>query len=440
MKYHFTLKKLSLLLITLSLLSSAIFSSKLNKIKAQTESQTEALVQTEAKTEAKTKHADLTDPIHTTKQACDDFKAQFNNNKCFLTDQTTCDPDPLVTCTKNCRDPRQRLGWFWTNIGSQFNDLGVNSEGAIVAIGADGNLYYYQYDMNVWELIQGDFVLYNLARVDVGFDGLIYVTNLSGDTYYLTCNRFWVKLPGCARDIGTGRGHEVAKIGCNECENKDSVSPCTKNLNPAHEGAYARMTHIYKLHCDCDCRCCHRKCNIFIKFVYTCEKDIDRHCYWLKYPQIVLPRRFYPSSLLSRCNHSSFKCIARRVDVNASGKPMAIVKCQYYFRRWITLFNGIVQMVGNHKNNWIFIRHRLGVTFRDLCGDNYGNIIYTYRRGLYSYIRIYDEQRGGVLSDHWIRTHDRRKTIRHLSCGPYAQPTYSDSNCEVYTNSKVRYN
>jgi hypothetical protein len=332
--------------------------------------------------------------------------------------------DGTQICTTNCRHPSQFVFPNYTRIGNcgrdKFNDVGVNSEGVIVAIGTDGKLYLYQFDLNIFEEIQGDFRLHNLRRVDIGYDGLIYVVNYSGDTYYLSCNRYWVKLPGCAIDISAGRGHEVNKIGCNDyCDPLGSHAcnlPSESNPNPCpieNESPYT-----YKLICKCDCRCCRRKCNLFVKYTLCdCKKkDIDRECYWLKYPNGPV----YYDVTWKLCTFS-------RIDTHNSGYPTVIGQCNNVNKLW--------QFIGSGVNRYTELRSG-NRKFRDVCSDNLGNIFYILNNtpiASTSLATIYI-YRTGNSSDGFVTANS---VGYNLSCGPYAQVTYTEDNCCMKTNSKI---
>ena len=66
---------------------------------------------------------------------------------------------PHPKCTKGCRNPWQNKNHRWTRIPQRreclkFHDVGVNSQGVIVVVGADGKLYYYNFDMDTMEEIE----------------------------------------------------------------------------------------------------------------------------------------------------------------------------------------------------------------------------------------------------------------------------------------------
>jgi hypothetical protein len=160
-----------------------------------------------------------------------------------------------------------------------FSDLGVNSEGIIVGVGLDSQLYEYAFAENDFVVLKTDFEISNLWRVDINYDGIIYVITRCGDTYYLDCERRWVKLPGCAIDIGAGRSGEIYKIGCKTPETCKAPVVPGDTYKPS-------SPYVYKLICNCNCKCCHRRCKVFIKkYNYaTCEPAEKRICYWIKLP------------------------------------------------------------------------------------------------------------------------------------------------------------
>jgi hypothetical protein len=127
----------------------------------------------------------------------------------------------------------------WIKTGLVAVDVGMNPEGEVYATGLDGYLYNYLSIENKWEKIEGDFDLSKMVRLDVNFDGTPYVVTYLGDVYYLNCEHKWQKLPGCARDIGIGRGGEIYKIGCERriggfkiyrliCKQSEPIKPCRR--------------------------------------------------------------------------------------------------------------------------------------------------------------------------------------------------------------------
>lgn len=399
--------KFYLIIIALTLLSSSIFSSKLVKAAKN-------MMKVKSQVQTQTKHLchDFGDHRPEDCVAFDEQNVLNNNNPAEV-------PNPQNT--SGCRDPSQVDDHVWTQLPAstclKFNDLGVNSEGGIVAIGADGKLYFYNYDLDTFEEVKGDFLLYGLRRVDFGYDGLIYVVNMAGDTYFLSCNRYWVKLPGCAIDIGTGRGDEVAKIGCDDyCETLETAVCSTHIDKKSH--------HVYKLHCDCDCRCCRKRCNIFVKHVFTCDKEheVDRKCYWIKYPY---GPTYDDAGTKKLCNFT-------RIDVNSSGHPVVVAQCGSGVGS-----SRLYQFVGANLNVWRLIFTTTDSNkIKDVCGDNLGNIFYIYNSSVY----IYNSSNGDYAISLLNTAGNNIVPGENISCGPYAQPTVTDANCCMWTTTKVGYN
>lgn len=397
--------KLYLAIFAIALLCTNIYSAKLK---------TEAMV--EAKTETETTQiSPKGDEVD-----CDEVNEQLGENNLIIKDT----PIPTPQCVTKCRDPNQIRKHVWTRIQSdcknKFHDVGVSSQGAIVGVGTNGLLYFYEFDLDKFTEIggEGDQEVKRLRRVDIGYDGLIYVVNLAGDTYYLNCKRYWTKLPGCAIDIGTGRGDEVAKIGCNDYCIDPEDSPCQL---VEKERVETESQHLYKLHCDCECKCCHRRCNIFVKFVYDCnDKGVDRTCYWIKYPD-------GPTYLDKKKNRRP--CLFTRIDVNSSGYPVVVAKCGVNYK--------IYQMYGNDLNVYAEILNNKKVKINDVCGDNLGNIFYITDTQVFVYNRL----NGDVALD--LTKAEGKGNIKpgkNISCGPYAQPTITEKDCCMRTTSKVGYN
>lgn len=157
--------------------------------------------------------------------------------------------------------PKFQANWFDTNLKGK--DIGVNSQGDIFIVGADSKLYEYEFATNSFIHIEGDFELTKIFRVDVAWDGIPYVITETGDTYYLSCDHKWMRLSGCASDIGTGRGGEVFKTGCDE-----------------REKGYG----VYKLFCSTSVTCDYRGCLNFRKkanYFFT-HKESGRTCEWFR--------------------------------------------------------------------------------------------------------------------------------------------------------------
>ena len=183
-----------------------------------------------------------------------------NNNVSNKANNVSTNPNNLKQ-TKTDKLRNVKVNWFNTKIKAK--DLGVNSQGDLYIVGLDGKLYKYEFLSDTWCLMEGDFDLTRINRVDVNWDGMPYVTTDIGDTFFLGCDHKWTRLPGCATDIGIGRGGEVYKTGCDK-----------------------RKTGfgIYKLYCTCPKTCCYKGCQNWknsCRFSWT-HKDDDRKCEWFR--------------------------------------------------------------------------------------------------------------------------------------------------------------
>ena len=128
----------------------------------------------------------------------------------------------------------------------------------------------------------------------MSYDGTPYVVLLNGETYYLSCENKWERLPGCATDIGVGRGNEVFKTGCDP-----------------REGGF----DVYKLQCNCKCevgseafgRC--KRYNKSYKEIAKTKND-EKKCFWLRLEDAGV-----------------------RIDVSTSGLPYVTRSCGriYYY-------------------------------------------------------------------------------------------------------------
>ena len=201
----------------------------------------------------------------------------------------------------------------WFNTGFQGVDVGVGSEGDAYVVDRNGKLVKYRFLANVFEEIPGDKDLPTISKVDSDADGTPYVVLASGQTYYLDCYNRWIQLPGCATDIGVGRGGEVWKIGCD-----------------TRSGGYG----IWKLHCQSKCKCTtERSCTRFrTNFITGGLSNDDRKCYWYR-----------------------VEGGASRIDVHPDGNP------------WVTTDTGLVY--GYDGVNWARID---GVLAKDICVSNDG--------------------------------------------------------------------
>jgi hypothetical protein len=152
----------------------------------------------------------------------------------------------------------------WTDTNFKGKDCGVGSEGDTFIAGLDGKLYKYQIITNTYTEVYGDNEMPFISKVDVDSDGTPYiVTNRGGQIYYLDCQNKWVRIQGCANDIGVGRAGEIWKIGCD-----------------SRLGGFG----VWKLFCNRKCGCnCNRSCIRFSSLRYApLGTEQRKNCYWLR--------------------------------------------------------------------------------------------------------------------------------------------------------------
>ena len=342
----------------------------------------------------------------------------------------------LAAVTADSESKSSNLGLFGSTLGNEpfkdvkvtkiaddqsYTDIAVNSEGQIVTIGIDGSLLEYKFATDEWEEIKGDIDISNLYRVDVGYDGIIYVVTRCGDTYYLTCDRKWIKLPGCAIDIGAGRGDEIYKIGCHK--DKSMTNYCKKG--ETSDKIDDESPFVFRLICKCDCRCCRRGCKKFVKFTPTCEHDLEKkQCFWLKLPNNLTKKSEVRDSnglTASKIDFIEFT----RIDVDFSGFPI------------VTDEKNIYKFVGGDKNVFkkVFDLDNKDETINDIAGDNYGNIFFITNKNSYILVRGKDDyEKAEPLNK------SKSYSGFNISVGPYAQPTFTDSDCHIKTTAKQIYN
>lgn len=168
-----------------------------------------------------------------------------------------------------------QINWF--NTGMKAIDIGASPSGDLFSVGIDGILYQYDFIHNKWVPVEGDYEMTNLQRVDVSEDGTPYVIANTGDTFFLDCDNKWIRLPGCATDIGVSRWGDVWKTGCDSLDGGNS---------------------IYRLFCKANsCDNCGSKCKRFRskkkiprddidalndQHSKCSEEDNEKKCYWLK--------------------------------------------------------------------------------------------------------------------------------------------------------------
>jgi len=286
-----------------------------------------------------------------------------------------------------------------------FSDVGVSSEGIIVGAGLDGVVYEYAFAEEAFHALVPDYQVSNIWRLDINYDGIIYVITRCGDTYYLDCEKRWVKLPGCAIDIGAGRSGEIYKIGCEES------STCSAPNLPCN--GERKSPYVYKLICSCNCKCCDRRCKVFLKkYEYkTCEPAEKRICYWIKLP------------LLIRENGNFVEFT--RIDVKNTGFPITT--------------NGsknVYEFKGGDVNEWesIYFGNNRGPIL-DVASDNEGNDFFSDSNG--SYIIT------GATSATEITTtlFPNGKGASDLSAGPYGIISFIEkTTSSLFTTAKQNYN
>ena len=148
---------------------------------------------------------------------------------------------------------------FWYDTQKQALDVGVGSQGQLYIVGLDKLLYMYDQITNYYYLVKADFILPGIVRVDTSYDGTPYVVTSAGGVFYLDCGDNWKKLPGCATDIGVGRGGEVYKTGCD-----------------AKNNGFA----IYRLVCKCKAKSSTKSCRRYNK---ERESTESRSCDWFRF-------------------------------------------------------------------------------------------------------------------------------------------------------------
>jgi len=285
-----------------------------------------------------------------------------------------------------------------------FSDLGVNSEGIIVGVGLDSELYVYDFANAIFVKLETEYHIANLWRVDINYDGVIYVVTRCGDTYYLDCELRWVKLPGCAIDIGAGRSGEIHKLGC------DHKGACTL---PEILGGLTTPSsnHVYKLICSCNCKCCDRRCKIFIKkHTYkTCEPAEKRVCYWIR----------LPNDILDGFKEQEFT----RIDTKITGFPI------------VTDGKKIWEFIGGDENRFpqkpIYTHYGHG-TIKDIATDNDGNIFFATE------FKIYILLENGQAK-HIKPTSGSEMGASNISVGPYGMFSFINRKF-MYTTAIQGYN
>ncbi len=216
--------------------------------------------------------------------------------------------------------PNYMVNWFNTDF--QAEDIGVGSEGDVYAIGLNRRLYIYDFLKNIYKPVLGDIEIPSLSRVAVDSDGTPYVVASSGQIYYLDCSNKWVQLPGCASDIGIGRGGEIWKIGCDD-----------------RNGGFG----IWKLFCKNKPKCgCEKSCVRFRPMHYLANVyPTNGHCFWYR-----------------------VEGAANRIDVNTEGYPNVVTKDGVVYD-----YDGV---------NWLRVN---GIIARDITVSNENEVFVTGKDG-----------------------------------------------------------
>lgn len=157
--------------------------------------------------------------------------------------------------------------WFDTN--HRALDIAVGSQGDIFTAGLDKKVYYYDHVRNAFTEVDANGLSPNLlgaVRISVGYDGTPYVITVTGETFYLSCDYKWVRLPGCASDISFGRGGEVYKTSCEQKSPNDKGFP------------------VFRLFCNCKSACCMNNCRRFrTKPSFQDNLSENKKCHWFRF-------------------------------------------------------------------------------------------------------------------------------------------------------------
>lgn len=265
----------------------------------------------------------------------------------------------------------------WTSTNFQALDIGIGADGDAISVGVDGKVYNYNFISNTHNLIDGDYEMLNIIRVDVDDQGTPYLISSSGSVFYLSCYNNWVQIPGCGVDIGVGRGMEVWKIGC------DPKGPTKQDYG------------VWKLFCECTCQCdCDRKCIRFRPSKYNSNPNGDkRKCYW-----------------------SKIEGAGTRIDVHPNGNPYIINN------------NGNIYKYDLESFNFNPVD---GVLARDITLSNDG-LLYAVGKLDNRIYRAMDEDAGS-----WSII---QGFANEITSGPYNQPWIVAGDSNILTTSKLEFN
>jgi len=288
-----------------------------------------------------------------------------------------------------------------------FSDVGVSSEGIIIGVGlGDDEIYEYNLPEDKFVAIKTDIHISNKWRVDINYDGVIYFITRCGDTYYIDCERRVVKLPGCAIDIGAGRQGDVYKLGC---EHNDKCKlPTLPGDNDRHKPS---SPHVYKLICSCTCKCCDRRCKVFIKKYHheICEPAEKKICYWARLPNDIFKR----GKLVE----------FTRIDVNLEGEAITTDG-----------EDNIYAFVGKDENKFkkIFDAPRGTKDINDIAACNNGSILFITDDATYI---VKSENSAEKIKETKFNTSLGGTDI---SCGPYELGTLIHRKL-MYTLARPNY-
>jgi hypothetical protein len=153
----------------------------------------------------------------------------------------------------------------WFDTRHKALDIDVGSQGDIFTAGIDKKVYYYDHIRNAFSEVDANGFNPNLqgaVRISVGYDGTPYVVTITGETFYLSCDNKWIRLPGCASDISFGRGGEIYKTGC---EPKGHGFP------------------VFRLFCTCKSECCTNNCRRFRTNPSYEDGAEKKKCHWFRF-------------------------------------------------------------------------------------------------------------------------------------------------------------
>ena len=295
-------------------------------------------------------------------------------------------------------------------IGSHsYSDLGVNPGGLVVTAGIDGGVYEFKFTEERFEEILTDIRL-EISRLDINYNGIIYAITKCGDTYYLTYNGKWIKLPGCAIDLGVGRAGEVLKIGCKKY---------SADLEILNNSNHKKSSEVFRLVCDNQQIC--PKCKLFVKRTFNCDKDENiGTCHWIRLPKFVTlenTKKIIPE----------FK----RIDVNPLGNPV------------VTDGDNIYEYDGEKSEYIKLFENTNKYNINDVTSDNYGNTLFVDGNNTF----IIKKGTSVAKEIEKLVEEEGEKTLLNISASAYAQPQLivkikknKTNYYHFFTSSKLSYN